>query len=211
MVPGPSGGSRVLPPVYNSRVMAALRSGFVATFVLALAALTLMAPASVAACICSGPGPGGDIALGPDTVVFTGTVTDGTDLYTGERHEATGRLYRGIIYTFEVDKLTHGDPGKGWVFTTGSPGSCGRKFQLGATYLVHAHVVDPEAPYVGSVPTVPLATNECSGTEQLGPPNPLIAWTGLGYRGLSLAVTGLVLVAGVGVYFFRRRGSEVGQ
>lgn len=176
--------------MYNLTVTGVRRHGLVAVFVLALLGLTLAAPASVAACLCSGPGPGGNVVLGPNTVLFTGAVTAATDLHTGDRHEATGRLYRGTVYTFEVYEITHGDPGKGLVFTPAGAGACGRDFQLGASYLVHAEVVDPDALVVGSPPTVPLATLSCSGGEQLGPPNPLIVLTGLGNRGLTLALVG---------------------
>lgn len=170
------------------------RYGLVAVFTLAVIGLGLTAPASVAACLCAGELPD-EVAYGPDYVVFEGTVTAGTEL--PERV--------GFVYTFDVHEVVHGDPGDGRVYTPGWSGSCGREFQLGAPYRVNAEVVDPDERWIGGTPTVPLATGLCSGGEQLGPSNPLIALTGLGIGDLAGGVIVLGLVAGLGVYLWNLR------
>ena len=172
--------------MYTSTVSDLRRYGLVAVFALALIGLGLTAPAFVAACLCAGELPD-QIAYGPDHVVFEGTVIAGTELPArdvpgpGRSPDPGTEVYQGgFVYTFDVHEVVHGDPGDGRVYTPGWSGSCGREFQLGAPYRVYAEVVDPDARWIGGTPTVPLATGLCSGGEQLGPPNPLIALTGLG-------------------------------
>lgn len=189
--------------MYNRAVTDARKYGLVAVFLLALLGLTLTAPTSVAACLC-GAVPPDERVLGPDDVVFTGTAIGAAP--------RRGNLADSMIYTFAVENVEHGDPRDGRVYVRSrQSGACGLEMHLGASYLVDAQVVDPDAPFMQEAPTVPLVTGLCSGTAQLSPPNPLFMVRALGTPGLVVALGGLALVAGAGVYAWRRRDSGVGQ
>lgn len=173
----------------------------VALVVLALLGMTLMTPTPVAACLCGGPPETGEVALGPNSVVFVGRVTEETELAPRARPDGNGQV-SGFVYSFQVDHALHGNPGEGKVYTTGSPSSCGLRFEIGATYEVHAQAVDPEAPFFGAPPTVPLVTDDCGGgnrqlSDPVDPPSDNLA--------LAIGLGGLALVGAVSAYVFRRR------
>lgn len=89
--------------------------------------------------------------LTPGEVVFTGTVTDSPNCSFLLRDAFEGTA---DVFTFDVESVTRGDPMDGRVYTSSGHGGCGRVFELGATYRVHADVVDPDAKYLGRRPGV---------------------------------------------------------
>jgi hypothetical protein len=161
-----------------------------------LVGLRLGMPSSVAACLCAGESPG--------DVVFTGTVVGGPNDAIFLRDLA---IPSAGVYTFDVRSAIRGDPRDGRVYS--GPGDCTALFELGATYRVHARVMDPAEEYTGRPPDVPLLTGMCMAGELLEPPNPLVAINALAFSppGTILIVGGLALVAAIGIYLRRRRST----
>ena len=146
-------------------------------------------------------------AIATGDVIFTGTVTNAVP--------RNGPVHGSMIYTFSIDSVERGDPGDGRVYARTGAGNgafCGRDFALGARYRVHAGVADPDAKYMGETPGVALVTGHCMDGEQLIGLNPLVMVRGLGIPDLAIAIGGLgALTGGLGIYVWRRRGSELGQ
>lgn len=161
--------------------------------------LALSAPAHVAACTCLDELPG--------DVVFTGKVVDSPN---GSIFFSELEVPQSGVYTFDVDSVTRGDPLDGRVFS--GPGNCSSLFQLGATYRVHARVVDPGEEYPWNRSGVPLETNLCMAGELIEPADPLIA-----IRALAASPPGMILIGGslaflsaALIYLRRRRTSSTG-
>ena len=151
-------------------------------------AVALAMPGKVAACTC------GELVDG--SVVFTGSATGGP---VGGTFGPTAGVYQ-----FAVDGVTHGDPGDGRVFTPFPFGGCGRTFEIGARYEVHARVVDPDAVYrpSGLIPRARLTTTSCMAGGLLAPA-PSSSWQPLPAAGV---VAGLaVLGAGIAIVWIHRR------
>jgi hypothetical protein len=155
----------------------------------ALSVVAFLASAA-AACTCAG-------SARPGAVVFTGTVVDTPEDFALE-------LFSGSagVFTFDIESVTRGDPGDGRVFTGYGFGGCGWTYQLGATYLVHAAIVEPDGEWLGLRPGVPLATDSCMQGAQVAPawPGSVIgAWLGrppvaLGAVGVLMALAAVYLV-----------------
>jgi hypothetical protein len=156
----------------------AFLSGFLLVGVLAIA---LAAPMQVAACLC------GRSDSNASDVVFTGTAVDvpGDGPFLG----VAG------VYRFDVDEVQKGDAGDGQVFSPSGAGGCGRVFEIGAKYLVHADLVDPEADWDGfGRPGASLATHACMEGSLLEPAPPPRAleqgWVVAGLIGLVVVAVG---------------------
>jgi LPXTG-motif cell wall-anchored protein len=175
------------------------RMAFGAVVALVVAFYALVVPQVVVACLCSHVDRG--------DVVFIGTVTDSPN-----RSILLRDVFEGAagVYTFDVDSVTRGDPKDGRVYTPAGFGGCGRVFELGATYRVHAEVVTPDDQLLGRRPGVALATGTCMEGELLDPPDQVVAFQSLIFtpQGIGLMAVGLGLVAGTGIYARRRRRSS---
>jgi hypothetical protein len=174
------------------------RSAFGAVVLMALIGLTLGAPASVVACVCAGESEG--------DVVFTGKVVDSPN-----EHIMLHDIWvpNGGVYTFDVESVVYGDPLDGRVYS--GPGNCNNFFEVGATYRVHAHVVEP-GEESGNPPDVPLVTGLCMAGELLEPPAPLTAigaWAVSLPGVLVLSAAGFALIVGSAAYlYWHRRSTE---
>jgi hypothetical protein len=65
------------------------------------------------------------------------------------------------VYSFDVDRAFIGNPGEARVYTRAGYGGCGRNFERGHKYVVHAREVDPGVPDRSEIPGVPLVTDIC--------------------------------------------------
>ena len=168
--------------------------------VVVCAAVTLSVPASVAACLCGGESQG--------DVVFTGTVMDSPN---GAILLPELFVSQPGVYTFDVQSVIRGDPLDGRVYS--GHGSCNSFFELGATYRVHAWMAGPGEDYLGNPSDVPLATDMCMAGELLEPASPLIVIraVALSPLGAILIISGLMLMAVVGVSLRRRRTTSAGE
>ena len=176
----------------------ALALAITASLVLVVSSFAI--PQSAAACTCGGESEG--------DVVFIGQVVDDPN-----PDSIFGRMFDGLagVYTFAVKAVARGDALDGRVYTSQGYGGCGVTFELGATYEVHAQVVDPDADYLGEPPGVPLVTGDCMRGGLVEP-------AGLAFVVGSLATTpeglaiGAVLLAAVGtVVLLTRRRADPGR
>jgi hypothetical protein len=141
--------------------------------------LSLALPRPAAACLCAGEPGDGD-------VIFSGTVTDGPRSFP----------FDGLagVYSFDVDRAFIGSPGDARVYTPAGYGGCGRSFERGHKYVVHAREVDPGVPYLSEIPGVPLVTDSCLRGSEISTVPLLGIESGSRAAGIVTPLTGIAVL-----------------
>lgn len=185
----------------------------VSTLIATLVVGVLMIPQSVSACSCLTQDQ--QTTFQKSSMVFTGKMVKQVNKKSwldGTRFGRNEGLFFAVAYTFEVNEVWKGEPGKKTVIYSGSGGGeCGISFQKGETYLVYAFESDHGKMYATLCTRPELVSSEKAQEDlrllgQGRSPQVVAKKFDVGkYNNWAWFVIGFILIAVGGVRWLRKR------